>query len=199
MECVHFTEYLIFRSRLGDSLEQARWRIHQLGQCFQERQYLYQAYFEFMQEYEQLGHINRINEDASGMEEELYYRTHHVILKSSSRATRTRVSWGTNPETLKNCRLWWHGPEWLNQHPKQWPTYQLAKHPEPTPEQHTVKTVKVMMQHFPTELITKFSVLSRLQRIAAYCWDLLTIQKPIIKRKWLSCQHRIKRCTAHLH
>jgi hypothetical protein len=43
--------------------------------------------------------------------------------------------------------------------------YLLAKHPE----QHTVKTVEVMMQHFPTELITKFSVLSRLQRIAAYC------------------------------
>jgi hypothetical protein len=45
-----------------------------------------------MQEYEQLGHINQINEDASGMEEELYYRTYHAVLKSSSRATRTRVS-----------------------------------------------------------------------------------------------------------
>jgi hypothetical protein len=25
------------------------------------------------------------------------------------------LSRGTNPETLKNCRLYWVGPEWLNQ------------------------------------------------------------------------------------
>ena len=30
------------------------------------------------------------------------------------------TSWGTNPETLKNCRLWWLGPEWLSQHQEQW-------------------------------------------------------------------------------
>jgi len=68
------------------------------------------------------------------------------------------ISQGTNPETLKHCRLWWLGLEWLNQHPKQWPTNRLAKHPGPTPEQHEIKTVKVIIQHFPTDLI-KFSVL----------------------------------------
>jgi len=29
------------------------------------------------------------------------------------------ISRGTNPETLKNCRLWCVGPEWLSQHQEQ--------------------------------------------------------------------------------
>ena len=30
------------------------------------------------------------------------------------------ISRGTNPEALKNCRLWWLGPERLSQHQEQW-------------------------------------------------------------------------------
>jgi hypothetical protein len=43
-----------------------------------------------MQEYEELGHMNQINEDASSAEE-LYYLPHHAVFKSSSSTTRTRV------------------------------------------------------------------------------------------------------------
>ena len=35
------------------------------------------------------------------------------------------ISWGTNLETLKNCKLWWLGPKRLNQHQRQWPNIQL--------------------------------------------------------------------------
>ena len=50
---------------------------------------------------------------------------------------------------LKNCRLWWVGPEWLSQHQEQW-------HPEPLPEQQEVAAVKVMVQRSPAEFITRF-------------------------------------------
>jgi histone deacetylase complex regulatory component SIN3 len=46
------------QGRLGESYEQATRR-------FQEHPDLHQAYSEFMQEYEELGHMNQINEDAS--------------------------------------------------------------------------------------------------------------------------------------
>jgi len=59
------------------------------------------------------------------------------------------ISRGTNPDTLKNCRLWWVGPEWLSQHQEQW-------HPEPLPEQQEVAAVKVMVQCSPAEFITRF-------------------------------------------
>jgi hypothetical protein len=43
-----------------------------------------------MQEYEELGHMNQINEDASSAEE-WYYLPHHAVFKSSSNTTRIRV------------------------------------------------------------------------------------------------------------
>jgi hypothetical protein len=52
---------------------------------------MHQAYYEFMQEYEELGHMNQINEDASSAEER-YYLPHHAVFKSSSSTTRTRVA-----------------------------------------------------------------------------------------------------------
>ena len=43
-----------------------------------------------MQEYEYLGHMNQINEDTSSTEE-WYYLPDHMVFKSSSSNTRTRV------------------------------------------------------------------------------------------------------------
>jgi len=43
-----------------------------------------------MQEYEELGHMNQINEDASSAEER-YYLPLHAVFKSSSSTTRTRI------------------------------------------------------------------------------------------------------------
>jgi len=51
---------------------------------------LHQAYSEFIQEYEELVHMNQINEDTSSTEER-YYLPHHAIFKSSSSTTRTSV------------------------------------------------------------------------------------------------------------
>jgi len=78
------------QGRLGESYEQAKRRFHQLGRRFQEHPDLQQAYSEFMQEYEELGHTNQINEDTSSTQE-WYYLPHHAVFKSSSSTTRTRV------------------------------------------------------------------------------------------------------------
>jgi GrpB-like predicted nucleotidyltransferase (UPF0157 family) len=43
-----------------------------------------------MQEYEELGHMNQITEEASSAEER-YYLPHHTVFKSSSSTTHTRV------------------------------------------------------------------------------------------------------------
>jgi hypothetical protein len=50
------------QGRLGESYEQARRRFHQLERRFQEHPDLHQAYSEFMQEYEGLGHMKQITE-----------------------------------------------------------------------------------------------------------------------------------------
>ena len=130
----HTARYIVRLRRegqghLGELYEQARRRFHQLERRFQEHPDLHQAYSEFMQEYEELGHMNQINEDTSNPAD--------------------LISRGTNPETLKNCRLWWIGPEWLSQHQEQWPNTPLLRHPELPPEQREAATVKVMIQCSP--------------------------------------------------
>jgi hypothetical protein len=65
--------------------------------------------------------------------------------------------------------LWWVGPEWLSQHQEEWLNTPLLRHPETLPEQREVTTVKVMIQCSLAEFITRFSTLSRLQRVAADC------------------------------
>jgi len=75
------------QGHLGESYEQAKQRFHRLERQFQEHPDLHQAYSEFMQEYEELGHMNQINEDTSSTEER-HYLPHHA---SSSSTTHTRV------------------------------------------------------------------------------------------------------------
>jgi len=78
------------QGHLGESYEQAKRQFHQLERWFQEHPDLRQAYSEFMQEYEELGHMNQINEDTSSTEE-WYCLPHHVVFKSSSSTTCSRV------------------------------------------------------------------------------------------------------------
>jgi hypothetical protein len=78
------------------------------------------------------------------------------------------ISRGTNPENLNNFRLWWVGPEWLNQQQERWFNTPLLRHSEILPAQREVTTVKVTIQCSPAEFITRFSTLPRLRRVAAH-------------------------------
>jgi hypothetical protein len=70
---------------------------------------------------------------------------------------------------MNTCKLWWQGPEWLNQHQRQWPTIQLEKHPEPMLE---CEVVTVKIQCFPAVFINRFSTSSSPQRRAPDCLEI---------------------------
>ena len=63
------------------------------------------------------------------------------------------TSRGANPETLKNCKLWWEDPAWLSQRQDQWSNSPVSSHSEPLPEQRKVTSVKVMLHSLPAEFI----------------------------------------------
>jgi hypothetical protein len=62
-----------------------------------------------MQEYEELGHINQLNEDASSVEER-YYLPHHAVFKSSSSTTRIRVVFDVSCRSSNGLSL--NDPGW---------------------------------------------------------------------------------------
>ena len=78
------------QGRLGESYDQAKRRFQRLERRFEKHPDLYQAYVEFMQEYEELGHMIQVNEDSNSSEER-YYLPHYAFLKSSCSTTSTRV------------------------------------------------------------------------------------------------------------
>ena len=79
-------------------------RFYQLERRFQEHPYLHQAYSEFMQECEELGHMNQINEDTS-RKDERYYLPHHAVFKSSSSTTRTGVVFDGSCRSINGLSL----------------------------------------------------------------------------------------------
>ena len=97
------------------------------------------------------------------------------------------ISRGTNPDTLLNCMLWWVDTEWLSQHQEKWLNTPLLRHPDPPPEQRDGTTVKVMIQCSAAEFITRFSTLSRLQIVAAYCLRFFhNVRNPSLRTSYLT-------------
>ena len=71
------------QGRLGESYEQQRRRFHELERPFQEHPYLHQAYSQFIKKYEELGHMNMINEEESNTGER-YCLPQHAVFKSEA-------------------------------------------------------------------------------------------------------------------
>ena len=80
------------------------------------------------------------------------------------------VSRGVDANMLRNLRLWWNGPSWLQQEETVWPKQQeLIPSSE---EQRTVRpltAVSLLTQPCQWEMFTKFSSWRKLQRVTAYC------------------------------
>ncbi|XP_055685378.1 uncharacterized protein LOC129791308 [Lutzomyia longipalpis] len=76
------------------------------------------------------------------------------------------ISRGASPAKLRDCDLWWKGPEWLVASKTSWPEPFMDF---PT----TIEEAKchVVAQDPPlfSDLFVKFSSLSKIQRIVAYC------------------------------
>ena len=68
----------------GSEYEETRRRFQKTERRFQEHLYLHRAYSKFMQEYEDLDHINQNIEDANTTEERYYLEAHAVFNSSNS-------------------------------------------------------------------------------------------------------------------
>ncbi|XP_024877038.1 uncharacterized protein LOC112457935 [Temnothorax curvispinosus] len=77
------------------------------------------------------------------------------------------ISRGIRPSQLKNLRLWWHGSQWL-QHPEDYINLPTPKPNGEVPE--TKKSTVLATQVIETnDILKKFSSLSKLKRVIAYC------------------------------
>ncbi|XP_043478500.1 uncharacterized protein LOC122508897 [Leptopilina heterotoma] len=72
---------------------------------------------------------------------------------------------GLQPETLRENRLWWNGPQWLSLSPANWPS-QLQR---PDTENAEVKAFLTVKNEVEIEILSRFSSLQRLIRVVAFC------------------------------
>lgn len=75
------------------------------------------------------------------------------------------ISRGVDPTKLKDMALWWQGPGWLKQE-KEWPLENASC--EPCEEVKVFVAVRTE-KHSEDEIIQRFSSLTRLVRVEAYC------------------------------
>lgn len=78
------------------------------------------------------------------------------------------LSRGLSPLLVKDCSLWWHGPEWLLMTSYSWPTLPM----EPTKPVTELKYKPIICinsstQHY--DVLDRFSSLFQMKRIMAYC------------------------------
>ena len=79
----------------------------------------------------------------------------HVPTKENPADLATR---GSTPAELSRTDLWWHGPSWLSKSVDLWP--------QPAEPQRTLHAQKVAAE---PEILTRFTSLSRLIRVVAFC------------------------------
>jgi len=88
---------------LGDSKEQAIRRFLSLEKRLQLDKSLAQKYAEFMQQYEDLGHMVKV--DDSNTNAYTYYMPHHGVLKENSLTTKLRVVFDASAPSSTNISL----------------------------------------------------------------------------------------------
>lgn len=82
------------------------------------------------------------------------------------------LSRGVNPNNLIKSNIWWNGPIWLSMNTNEWPINNgIHKTLEILPNNELRKTKLISNFHLTVEfnLIQRYSTLSKLQRVVAYC------------------------------
>jgi len=80
------------------------------------------------------------------------------------------VSRGTDANILRNSRLWWQGPAWLQKEETSWPRCEeMAEISIERKQEKTPRVVSLLVQPSDEEMFTKFSSWNKLQRVVAYC------------------------------
>ncbi|XP_071646576.1 uncharacterized protein [Temnothorax longispinosus] len=79
------------------------------------------------------------------------------------------ISRGIDPRELPKSEMWWSGSPWLRASSDQWPNNIIKEIPEELQEKSR-GTVLVTVQEDEYNLLERFSSLSKLRRIVAYCY-----------------------------
>ncbi|XP_025602297.2 uncharacterized protein LOC112694947 [Athalia rosae] len=94
--------------QLGNSEKEATRKYYALAERLKNNPELKKDYMEFLNEYEEAGHMSRIKVKDKG-EEICYYLPHHPVIRAESSTTKVRVvfdgSAKTSPQTSLNDRL----------------------------------------------------------------------------------------------
>ncbi|XP_015593758.1 uncharacterized protein LOC107267051 [Cephus cinctus] len=86
------------------------------------------------------------------------------------------ISRGTSPRKLEECDLWWSGPSWLKekfpapQNDTKEPSYDIIEIIE-AEERRSAPTYNLVTEEHQTiqEILDKFSLLTKIERVLAYC------------------------------
>jgi len=77
---------------------------------------------------------------------------------------------GTSPAELIHHPLWWTGPKWLQSGSSQWPVFPAPSPIDPdTDLEHKVQVLSLREPPEDWALLDRFSSLTKLQRVTAYC------------------------------
>jgi len=100
-------------------------------------------------------------------------RWHYVATNENPADAATR---GFTPDELKRSSIWWEGPPWLASRCEAWPDDQPQ---EDSPGEERVGSLATAVRDpVANDLLVRFSSLSRLIRISAYCLRFLPGRKP---------------------
>ncbi|KAI5640379.1 pao retrotransposon peptidase domain-containing protein [Phthorimaea operculella] len=96
---------------------------------------------------------------------------------------------GLTCEELVHCDAWWSGPQWLRKEQSNWPAQRDVETCSPIPELKSTSLLVQSMEPGNVEvfqtLMERFSSLSRLQRVLAWCLRFINNTKRSIKRESL--------------
>ncbi|XP_050305074.1 uncharacterized protein LOC126742475 [Anthonomus grandis grandis] len=91
---------------IGSSLKMAEKRFLKLERKLGANQALKNEYSHFLQEYEELGHMSKLNEnDIVNNVECVYYMPHHAVVKEDSTTTKLRVVFDASAKTDRGISL----------------------------------------------------------------------------------------------
>lgn len=98
--CVKMPLKELPESSLGDSYKMAAKRLFNLEKKLSKNPYLKQQYSDFINEYEALGHLTKVNRPKFG-----HYLPHHAVIRDSSETTKLRVVFDASAKTTTKKSL----------------------------------------------------------------------------------------------
>lgn len=107
-ESGRFIVHLPFRgnvSKLGKSYDIAKSRLFAMERRFQKEPALKGEYVKFMNEYEKLNHMTRINNETLEMPGHMCYLAHHCVRNENSSTTKLRVVFDASTKTESGISL----------------------------------------------------------------------------------------------